>query len=613
MGRKVPAPAAETPVAPSQAPAAKSRPRSPSQPSTARPVLRSRRSVSLSRQSESPSEAAPSAPRFIDVVRASLSPDAARKGSGRHSGQDQSKGRGKGKRSPSREERAPAVELTPHESIRPTQSSLKGYRLHTMVQGGRPIVTQIDENHEAGPRGTSSRGPSQPSERRHSGGKGKRPESRDAERRHSGGKGKGKSKDTSRGAGPRPSAMDSAFERPEYGVSSAFVYCLWMIWSGFFKFSEEALNRIYESELYDKISRELSWILRHSGWTHADQSLSIFELMAGARFRKILSVWAHTCHAKEDLAFPAVQKVQIQPWCEASVERINLLLPLAITIMYNQKGRYQVGILSTSDHQKGERFVSSPSSWIHPAGMTAEDRKELAQLYKQFRAAHVFVQAVSSHSGGAEAPVAGLKIPKCQLSDMPDTLVHMTEYRHIRSILQYGLLPGGGSTRGNKQRNMNHFLPIDGLLVSYEHIRPTANVALVLSKATLEKHPELMEDFSLSKNGYFLTKAVIPAGLFSLAWDIRNNCCVSTKLWDVPDSTPAMSVPDEPYLRFYSQLYCEVLRLVGKGHDKFKTETRRLAFKNIKIREVEAWRDEAEEKLDRHQLTACPRSTLRHG
>ena len=171
MGRKIPAPAAETPVAPSQAPAAKSRPRSPSQPSTARPVLRSRRSVSLSRQSDSPSEAAPSAPRFIDVVRASLSPDAARKGSGRHSGQDQSKGRGKGKRSPSHEERAPAVELTPRESIRPTQSSLKGYRLHTMVKGGRPIVTQIDEIHEAGARGTSSRGPSQPAERRHSGGK----------------------------------------------------------------------------------------------------------------------------------------------------------------------------------------------------------------------------------------------------------------------------------------------------------------------------------------------------------------------------------------------------------------------------------------------------------
>ena len=123
MGRKVPAPAAETPVAPSQAPAAKSRPRSPSQPSTARPVLRSRRSVSLSRQSDSPSEAAPSAPRFIDVVRASLSPDASRKGSGRHSGQDKSKGRGKGKRSPSREERAPAVELTPRESIKPSQTS----------------------------------------------------------------------------------------------------------------------------------------------------------------------------------------------------------------------------------------------------------------------------------------------------------------------------------------------------------------------------------------------------------------------------------------------------------------------------------------------------------
>ena len=300
--------------------------------------------------------------------------------------------------------------------------------------------------------------------------------------------------------------------------------------------------------------------------------------------------------------FPVVRQAQLQPWCEASVDRINLLLLLAITIMYNQKGRYQVGILSTSDHQKGERFVSSPEAWIHPAGMTAENRKELSQPYKQFKAAHVFAQAVSSHSGGAAAPIAGLKIPKCQLSDMPDTLVHMTEYRHIRSIQQYGLLPGGGNTASNKQHNMNHFLPIDGLLVSYEHIRPTANVALVLSKSTLEQHPELMENFSLSKNGYFLTKDVIPAGLFSLAWDIRNICCLSTKLWDVPDSTPAMSVPDEPYLRFYSQLYCEVLRLVGKGHDKFKTETRRLTFKNIKIREIEAWRNEAEEKLDRHQL-----------
>ena len=569
MGCKIPAAASEIPA--KAPPAAKSRPRSPSQPSAARPVLRSRRSVSLSRQSDS----AESGPRFIDVVRASLSPESGRKGTGRHSGRDQSKGTGrysgrdqcqskgtgKGKRSTSREERMPSVESVRRENIRPTQSS-------------------------------------QAAERRYSGGKGTRPESSDAARRHSGGKGKGKS--TNRDAGPRPSAMDSAFDRPEYGVSSAFVYCLWMIWSGFFKLSNEALTRIYESEIYDKISCELSWILRHSGWSHADQSLSVFELMAGARFSKMLSQWAHTCMSKEDPVFPVVQqKAQVQSWCEASVERINLLLPLAITIMYNQKGRYQVGILSTSDHQKGERFISKPETWIHPTGMTVEDRKELSKLYKQFRAAHVFVQAVSSHSGDAAAPITGLKIPKCQLSDMPDTLVHMTEYRHVRSIQQYGLLPGGGT--GNKQRNMNHFLPIDGLLVSYEHIRPTANVALILSKATLEKHPELM-GFSLSKNGYFLTKAVIPAGLFSLAWDIRNNCCVSTKMWDIPDSTPTMSVSDEPYLRFYSQLYCEVLRLVAKGHDKFKIETRRLAFKNIKIREVEAWRNEAEEKLDRHQL-----------
>ena len=96
-----------------------------------------------------------------------------------------------------------------------------------------------------------------------------------------------------------------------------------------------------------------------------------------------------------------------------------------------------------------------------------------------------------------------------------------------------------------------------------------------------------MENFCPSKNGYYLTKDVVPSGLFSFAWDVRNNNCVSTKLWEVPSSTPAMSVPDEPFLRFYSQLYAE---------------TRKLAFKNVKIREIEAWRDEAVDKLDRHQL-----------
>ena len=82
------------------------------------------------------------------------------------------------------------------------------------------------------------------------------------------------------------------------------------------------------------------------------------------------------------------------------------------------------------------------------------------------------VQAVSSHSGEADIPASALKIQHCQLSDIPDTLVHMTECRHLRSILQCGLLPGGGDIAGNKQRNMNHFIPINGLLLSHEHAHP---------------------------------------------------------------------------------------------------------------------------------------------
>ena len=252
-----------------------------------------------------------------------------------------------------------------------------------MPTAAKKPTTQLDHANYQNPgciANPQTKGTENRAERRHTGGKGKRDESRNAEGRHSGqSNGKGKGRD----AGPRPSAMDS-FDRPEFGVSSCFVYCLWMIWSGFFKISNEALNRIYESEMYDKISRELSFILRHSGWTHADKSLTVFELMAGARFRKMLSLWAHTCMSKEEPVFPVAQKAQLQKWCEHSVERVNMLLPLAFTIMFNQKGRYQIGILSTSDYNKGERFIGSLKAWIHPAGMTADERKELADLYNMF-------------------------------------------------------------------------------------------------------------------------------------------------------------------------------------------------------------------------------------
>ena len=130
--------------------------------------------------------------------------------------------------------------------------------------------------------------------------------------------------------------------------------------------------------------------------------------------------------SEEEPTFPVVQKSQIPNWCEHSVEKINMLLPLAFTLMYNQKGRYQIGVLSMTDHQKGEKLIVRPETWVHPTGVTVDDRKELAAMYKQFKAAHVFVHAVSSHSGEV-TPAAAVKFQHCQLFDILDSLVHMTE------------------------------------------------------------------------------------------------------------------------------------------------------------------------------------------
>lgn len=90
--------------------------------------------------------------------------------------------------------------------------------------------------------------------------------------------------------------------------------------------------------------------------------------------------------------------------------------------------------------------------------------------------------------------------------------------------------------------------------------------------------------------------------MFSCAWNIRDGSCVSYKLFDIPNTTPAISVGDEGYLRFYSQFYCEVLRHPTKGHDKFSIDARKLAFKNCKIREIEKWRAQRQEDLESRRL-----------
>lgn len=158
------------------------------------------------------------------------------------------------------------------------------------------------------------------------------------------------------------------------------------------------------------------------------------------------------------------------------------------------------------------KLAEFTGDWVHPASTTAEERKTLVSKYKNFKAAHVFVQAVSSHSGGADIPAA-MKKELCEMSDIPERLVHMTEFRHMA----YSLL----EEIAQEHRHVNHFLPIDSLLLKHEHIRPTANVALVLSKTTLEANRSIR--FSLSKNGYYLTREAAPARLFSCAWNLEHS------------------------------------------------------------------------------------------
>ena len=127
--------------------------------------------------------------------------------------------------------------------------------------------------------------------------------------------------------------------------------------------------------MYDRVSKKLNCILRHSGWTHNDKSLTIFELMAGARFKFMLSEWKQKCMETDDPDFLVIPKPKIPNWCDHSQGTINMLLPLAFTIFFNQKGRYQIAPLSVADHQSGEKLIDRASAWIHPASSNTEERK----------------------------------------------------------------------------------------------------------------------------------------------------------------------------------------------------------------------------------------------
>ena len=169
-------------------------------PSIARPTLGSRHSVGLSRQNDSPQtdDAAPaeSGRRFIDVVRASLSP--------------------------SREERMLSVESVRRENVRPTQPSLRGCCLHTMIQGGRPIATQVDEIHDR----------SQPADRRHSGGKAKE-QSRAMPKVDRPARARAKARTQTETQDLALAQWTQHSIAPNAELAQLFVCYLWMIWSGF--------------------------------------------------------------------------------------------------------------------------------------------------------------------------------------------------------------------------------------------------------------------------------------------------------------------------------------------------------------------------------------------
>lgn len=270
--------------------------------------------------------------------------------------------------------------------------------------------------------------------------------------------------------------------------------------------TDEKISALQQTRWFDKGSRFLSYLFRHSNILHEDGSLSLDEFLTldGAQ-RFMRDTWKGGA-----MSFPFPTKEHIHnryPDMQGFVDGIKFLCPLALVIVHNPKGRFSTAFDLNNENWLG-RLSTNP---FRTYNIGEDPITNWTQLPDASDLARVMIRAVSGHSSGitdtahaSRKPIDVTRGPEYQ-----GFLYHGTKRRFLASIMSEGLIPGGKS--GGRQEV--HLFKGDLAMKDPNLMRDDSDILILIDPTCLNG----LNGY-VTQNGYHLIPGTVPVEAIVGTW-----------------------------------------------------------------------------------------------
>lgn len=294
---------------------------------------------------------------------------------------------------------------------------------------------------------------------------------------------------------------------------------------------EDRVHAAQSSPEFVALSKYLSWLFRASALFHEDGSLSLSELLSLPQLqnhlRRLRSNNKTELFGFSDRYYGEV--LRDQKWKERRCT-VQFLAPLAFTIMYNNKGRFQIGYLQNSHLTPditGGKMPSAvrdlqcpPAAWKTFAGFDADEIRAGTWFPADCSVQRIYFRAISGHKKISWLDLSSIQ--SAYYGEEPDItgfLVHGTQEYHLRSIEHHGLKPGGNSGH----RKHIHMISDTFLETNISAIRETTDILLFFNPVDITAYGPVR-----SPNGYILVEQDIDPIHILGVWSLKESLWLSS-------------------------------------------------------------------------------------
>eukprot|EP00435_Cladocopium_sp_Y103_P051820 s2011_g16.t1 len=364
---------------------------------------------------------------------------------------------------------------------------------------------------------------------------------------------------------PRSTCMNDAFNSPaQYQQSNAkaFQEALLLILKGGSAIVDyEGINKLQCDKEFRSWGGHMTWLFRHSAFTHKDGSLSLAEMLCHpgttAKLRALHK--DHRTTVRKLLESFDDKCLRPQYRGRGKADTVKFLLPLAHAVLSSNKNRMQVGFHTSADFTAGT--TPPESSYVLFEYINRPDlRLQHAAEFEQQDVASIFLRCESGHSNTAEVQHEYYN----SAAFSARYIVHGTDENLIPSIQQRNLLPGG--TRGTRRHI--HFVTDDMLSTHEDAVRRESNCLIIYKHDALDKYRVWR-----TKVGYLLCAEEVPLSRACGIWSLRKRCWYSKPAdSDLSEMTDMSGEKDLMCHIWHLQLIYDKRQQLGQQADKWSRQ-----------------------------------------